>query len=63
MSIKHKNYRGLPPDPAYELPPYAEDCPCWGCGKLFDNTQLRCDSELCYKCHSIVHRKKALERP
>jgi hypothetical protein len=56
MSIKNKSYTIPPEDDDYPI--YNEDTLCWGCDKLFDCIEIRCDSELCYKCHSILNRKE-----
>ena len=49
MSIKSKAYR-LPTED--ELEGFTDETAvCWGCDKEINITQLRCDSELCYKCH------------
>jgi len=50
LSIKSKQY---PVPPADDLPPYAEDCLCWGCDRLFDMMEIMKDG-LCRKCWKIV---------
>jgi hypothetical protein len=54
MSIKNKS-GFLPPED--DLPPYAKDTPCWGCGNLFDFTELLAKDEgLCTKCAKTVRK-------
>jgi len=56
MSIKSKQYP-IPPEGA-DLPPFAEDTLCWGCGRLFDMMEFIYGREgLCRKCRKIVKAK------
>ncbi len=52
MSIKNKVF-GPPPE---DDMPYEKDTECWGCGELFDGTELLLPDSVCDRCLKILRK-------